>query len=162
MTPRAKAVIYINRLLKIDKNYSPLAVREGDEIYPNGIFTFNISRILEDIADGKLSVEMKEINVREWFKTHFQGSVNEEHLSAVDISRPVIQGEIRPNMFNIIDGNHRITKAYRDGVEMIDSYVLKGEQLVSFFTTKKLRVTHIFSHIMVALDICHDLLLQGS
>ena len=26
----------------------------------------------------------------------------------------------------------------------------------------RLRVTHIFSHIMVTLDICHDLLLRGS
>jgi hypothetical protein len=58
-------------------------------------------------------------------------------LLSVDITKPVIQGEIRPNKFEIIDGNHRITKAYRDGVERIGSYVLKGEQFISFFTTKQ-------------------------
>jgi hypothetical protein len=66
------------------------------------------------------------------FKTHIMGSVNEEHLLSVDITKPVIQGEIRLNRFEIIDGHHRITKAYRGGVERIDSYVLKGEQLISF------------------------------
>ena len=35
-----------------------------------------------------------------------------------------------------------------------------GTAKIEWVTT--LRVTHIFSHIMVALDICHDLLLQGS
>jgi len=34
------------RKLKLDKKYTPLPANESDEIYPNGIFNFNISRIL--------------------------------------------------------------------------------------------------------------------
>jgi hypothetical protein len=79
--------------------------------------------------------EMQPINVSQWFKTHIKGVVNEEHLPTVDVTKSVLQAEIRPSKFEIIDGHHRITKAYRDGVESVDSYVLKGEQLIPFFTT---------------------------
>lgn len=52
---------------------------------------------------------------------------------AIDITKPVLQAEIRPGMFEIIGGHHRLEKACRDSVEFIDSYKLKGEQLVPFF-----------------------------
>lgn len=133
MAPRT--AIKNKRLLKIDKNYVPLPTNEGDEIYANGIFTFNISKMLEFIADGKLSAEMQPINVIQWFKTHVKGVVNEEYLPTVDVTKPVLQAEIRPTRFEIIDGHHRIEKAYRDSVESIESYVLKGEQLIPFLTT---------------------------
>jgi len=126
-----------NRKIMLDKNYIPLPTKEGDEIYPNGIFNFNISRILEHISTGQLDVEKELINVKEWFKTHFRGSVNEKHLPMVDTTKPVLQAEIRPGMFEIIDGNHRMEKAYRNDVEFVISYKLKGEQLISFFADKR-------------------------
>jgi len=97
-----------SRKLKLDKKYKPFPTNDGDEIYANGIFNFNISRILKQIKAGKLDVEEEQINVNEWFKTHCRGSVNEEHLPMVDIKKPVLQAEIRPGMFEIIDGNHRM------------------------------------------------------
>lgn len=117
--------------------YTPLATNDGDEIYPNGIFKFNISRILEHIATGKLRAMKAPINVIEWFKTHSGGSINEDHLPVVDITKPVLQAEIRPGMFEIIDGNHRMEKAYRDKFEFVNSYKLKGEQLLPFFVDKR-------------------------
>ena len=122
-----------SRKLNPDMDYRPLPTNIGDEIYPNGIFHFNISRIIEHITSGMLIVEKERIHVNKWFKMHFRGSVNEEHLPTVDVAKPVIQAEIRLGMFEIIDGNHRIEKAYRDGVEFVDSFKLKGEQLVPFF-----------------------------
>lgn len=121
------------RIFNLDKHYTPLPTNIGDEIDRNGVFHFNISRIIEHITSGKLVVEKERIHVNKWFLTHFRGSVNEEHLPTVDVTKPVIQAEIRPGMFEIIDGNHRIEKAYRDGVEFINSFKLKGEQLVLFF-----------------------------
>lgn len=82
---------------------------------------------------GKLEVEKEKINVKEWFRLHFRGLVNEEHLSMVDISKPVLQAEIRPGMLEIIDGNHRMERAYREGIEFVESYKLKGEQLLPYF-----------------------------
>ena len=107
---------------------------EGDEIYPNGIFNFSISRIIEHINSGELDAEKEKINVKEWFESHFRGFVKEEHLPNVDVTKPIIQAEIRPGMFDIIDGNHRIERAYRDGIEFIDSYKLTGEQLLPCFS----------------------------
>lgn len=122
-----------SRKLKLNKEYRPLPANPGDEIYPNGIFNFNISRILEDIASGRLEAEKELINVSEWFKTHFRPCVNEHHLPHVDITKPVIQAEVCPGIFVIIDGNHRMEKAFRDRVEFIDSYKLKGDQLIPYF-----------------------------
>lgn len=34
-------------------------------------------------------------------------------------------------MFEIIDGNHRMERAFREGVEFIDSYKLKGDNRIS-------------------------------
>ena len=102
-------------------------------IYPNGIFNFNISKILEHIPAGKLEAEIELIKVSEWFKRHSRDSVNEDHLPTVDITKPVLQAEIRPGVFEIIDGNHRIEKACRNDVEFVNSYKLKGEQLVAYF-----------------------------
>lgn len=126
-----------NRRIKLDKNFIPLPNDVGDEIYPNGIFNFSISRILEHIASGKLKAEEEQINVGEWFKLHIRGAVNEEHLTKVNVRKPVIQAEIRPDRFEIIDGNHRMERAFREGVEFIDSYRLKGEQLLPYFADER-------------------------
>ena len=121
-----------NRRIKLDENYTPYPTLDDDEIYPNGIFMFTISRITEHIRSGELNAEKEKINVSEWFQSRFHGSVNEEHLPTVDVSKPVIQAEIRPGTFEIIDGNHRMERAFRDGIEFIDSYKIRGEQLLPY------------------------------
>lgn len=54
-------------------------------------------------------------------------------MPRIDISKPVLQAEIRPGVFEINDGNHRIKKACRNDVEFVDSNMIMGEQLVAFF-----------------------------
>lgn len=115
-----------NRLLTINKNFIPLSPIEGDEIYAIGIFHLNITRISDHIKRGILHVKKEKIFINEWFKNHFHGSINEDHLPTVDITKPVLKAEIRPEMFSIIDGNHRIVKAYRESVPLIHSYKIKG------------------------------------
>jgi hypothetical protein len=129
----------INRSTKVYLSRGELVILcydwlyEGDEFFPNGIFNFNISRILEDINAGLLQVEYEEILVQEWCRTHGHGSINEEHLPTVDVTKSILQAEIRPGMFKIIDGNHRIEKAFRDGILSIHSYKLRGEHLIPYF-----------------------------
>jgi hypothetical protein len=53
-----------NKIIKLDKNYIPLPSIACDEIFPNGIFNFIISRILEHIDAGLLEVDRERINVR--------------------------------------------------------------------------------------------------
>lgn len=126
----------IGRDLKLVKDYTPFPIGEGDEIYPNGIFHFNISKIQEHIKNGTLTVEEESVSVSEWFTCHFRGSVNEDHLPAVDVSKTIIQAEIRPGHFEIIDGNHRLEKAYRQGMKYVNSFKLQGEQLVPYFISE--------------------------
>ena len=58
---------------------------------------------------------MERINIKKWEKTHcMSDSLNEEHLKTVNTRKPVIQAEISIGRFEIIDGNHRFEKAFRD------------------------------------------------
>ncbi|TSA38196.1 MAG: hypothetical protein D4R64_03990 [Porphyromonadaceae bacterium] len=126
------------RTLRLNKNFIPCIAYENEEIYPNGIFHFNISRILEHIISGQLIVEQEDICVPDWYKSHFTShDFNEDHLKTVNLEKPVIQAEISPGRYNIIDGNHRLERAYRDNVKSIKSYKLKGEQLVDYFIDVK-------------------------
>lgn len=74
--------------------------------------------------------------------------------------------------------SHHSQSAFHDITSLLDTFpkTITPPKFFSIFYSKPLgvdgigetiaiiefRVTHIFSHIMVALDICHDLLLQGS
>jgi len=117
--------------------YVPCPVKENDEIFRNGVFHFNISKILEDIHSGKLVVGKECIDIKEWFKWNgHHSSLNEEHLPTVNIESIIIQAEIRPGIFTIIDGNHRIEKAFRLGKSSINSYKIMGEQLIPYFITE--------------------------
>ena len=40
-------------------------------------------------------------------------------------------------LYNVIDGNHRLERAFRDGVEQIAAYRVKAEDHLSFLTTDK-------------------------
>jgi hypothetical protein len=123
------------RALKLIKNYSPKQQMSDEiEIYPNGIFQFSISMILEDIESGLFAPKMERINIEKWRKTHTTSSgLNEEHLQCVDTKKPIIQAEIRIGKFEIIDGNHRFEKAFMDGKKTINSYIIYGEELVKYF-----------------------------
>ena len=102
--------------LKLKKNYIPKKqINEELEIYKNGIFNFFISKILEDIENGVFEPKMERINIEKWKKTHCtNNSLNEEHLKMVNTKKPIIQAEISIGRFEIIDGNHRFEKAFRD------------------------------------------------
>ncbi|MCA0991402.1 ParB N-terminal domain-containing protein [Pseudalkalibacillus hwajinpoensis] len=132
-----------DRKIKMNKNYVPLVCNVGDEIFRNGLFYFNITRMTEDIHAGHLHVDIEMIDVKEWFNSHFHSSINEEHLPLVNVDSPIIQAEIRPGMYEIIDGNHRIEKAYREELPTIQSYKLKGEQLLPYFKDKELYVAFV-------------------
>lgn len=126
------------RTMHLNINFTPCPIKENDEIFGVGIFRFNISKILEDIHSGELVVAKENIDIKEWFRWHgHHSSLNEDHLPKVDIESIIIQAEIRPGIFSIIDGNHRIEKAFRLGKSSICSFKLVGEQLIPYFITSK-------------------------
>ena len=123
----------VRRKLKIDSRFTPCSVEDGDEMYPNGIFVFNITKMTEYIMHSRIPCE--EVQVRDFSRG--SSKFKEDHLPAVDINRPIIIAEISPDRYNVIDGNHRIEKARRLGMETILAYRLGPEHHMQFLTTSE-------------------------
>jgi len=123
----------VNRKLKINKNFTPCPIDDEDEMYPNGIFVFNITKMAEFIHQHK-SILCEDVLVKDFFAG---SKFNEDHLATVDVTKPIIVAEISPGRFNIIDGNHRMEKARRLGMEKIPAYKIGPEQHMQFLTTEK-------------------------
>jgi len=129
------------KMLKVDNNFTPCPINKGDELFPNGIFEFNITRILEYIENNPNEVDLVEVAVDDFFKGF--SSIDESHVDSVEISRPVILVEISPGHYNLIDGNHRMEKARRMGINSILAYRLNVKQHMNFLTNKKAYLSYI-------------------
>lgn len=123
----------LNRKLKISKNFKPCTIDDGDELYPNGIFVFNITKMAEFTQNQNITCE--EVLVKDFSRG--SSKWNESHLETVDVAKPVIVAEISPERYNVIDGNHRMEKARRLGLEKVPAYKLSQEQHMQFLTTEK-------------------------
>jgi hypothetical protein len=121
--------------LKVDRHFSACPVDEDDELYPNGIFVFNITKLSEFIQNNPDSFRREEVMVKD-FPGRFS-SLDESHLADADLSRPVILAEIAPGRFNVIDGNYRMEVARRSGIQKIPAYRLGPEVHLKFLTTEK-------------------------
>jgi len=127
--------------LKAQSNFVPCPVADGDELFPNGIFVFNITKMLEYIQENPDDLILEEVAVSN-FNERFS-SINESHMDSVEISQPVILAEISPGHYNLIDGNHRIEKARRTGIQSIQAYKLNVKQHMRFLTSKKAYAAYI-------------------
>lgn len=103
----------MTQILKTDADFTPCPIQDGDELFRNGFFVFNITRMLEYLKNNPDEIDRVEITVSD-FLTEFS-SIAESHVESVDISRPVVLAEISPGYYNLIDGNHRMEKARRSG-----------------------------------------------
>jgi len=120
--------------LKADKNFTPYPPSPGDEFFPNGIFEFNITRIIEFIQRNHESIALEEVAVSRILKGK---NIDESYMDSVDLSNPVIMAEIAPNLYNLIDGHHRVEKARRLGIDNVRAYKLTVDQHKKFLTSKK-------------------------
>lgn len=121
--------------LKLDSNFEPFPSVEEDELFQNGIFVFNISRMLGYIQDNPDIFMPEIVAVKKIYSTY--SAINEEHLDSVDILKPVILAEIAPDRYNLIDGHHRVEKAHRQNIQTIKAYRLKASQHVHFLTSRE-------------------------
>jgi len=124
-----------SELFFADKNFVPASMDDGDELYPNGIFVFNITKMIKYISEHKDDIALESIEVKA-YRNSF-AKLNESHIDETDITVPIILAEISPGRYNVIDGNHRVEKAYRMGVVNINAYRLKPEQHIQFLTSLK-------------------------
>ena len=131
----------MEKILKRDNDFTPCPVATGDELFPNGIFVFNITKIIEYIKENPDNIPLEEVGVSDFFKGF--SSINESYVDSVEISKAVILVEISPGRYNLIDGNHRMEKARRMGINNIRAYKLNVEQHLRFLTSKKAYVAFI-------------------
>jgi hypothetical protein len=124
----------LNRKLKINKKFKPCPIDDGDELYPNGIFVFNITKMAEFIQKNP-NITTEEVAVRDF--SLGSSKFKESHLATVDANNPVIVAEISPGRYNVIDGNHRMEKARRLNIEKLQAYKLSPEQHLQFLTTEQ-------------------------
>ena len=129
------------KMLRLENDFTPCPVATGDELFPNGIFVFNITKILEYIQKNPDSITLGEVAVSDFFEGF--SSVNEAYLDSVEISQPVIVAEISPGLYNLIDGNHRMEKARRMGIKSLPAYKLNVDQHILFLTSTKAYVTYV-------------------
>ena len=129
------------KMLRLENDFTPCPVSTGDELFPNGIFVFNITKILEYIQKNPDSITLGEVAVSDFFEGFT--SVNEAYMDSVEISQPVIVAEISPGLYNLIDGNHRMEKARRMGIKSLPAYKLNVDQHILFLTSTKAYVTYV-------------------
>jgi hypothetical protein len=124
----------VNDLLEVDKNYQCCKPFNEDELCRSGIFVWNITRIHEFIKENKSEFKPTKIDVAKY--RHSYSRINEHHLPSVDLSKPIILAEINPMIeYSVIDGHHRIEKAYREGIKNLYAYKLNVKQQIQFFTS---------------------------
>lgn len=128
----------LNRKLKI-KNFKPCPAEEADELYPNGIFVFNITKMMQFIQDNDIPCE--EVLVKDFSRG--SSKFTDDYIETVDVTKPVIIAEISPGRFNVIDGNHRMEKARRLGIDKVMAYKLSPEQHLQFLTTEKSYLAYV-------------------
>lgn len=127
--------------LKHNKDFIPCPVQTEDELFSNGVFVFNISRMIEDLQSKSAGIPISEFQFSECYCN--SDSFNEAHIDSVNLDKPIILAEIAPNRYNVIDGNHRVEKAKRTGSSSLPCYRLQPIQHTKYLTTRKAYDTYV-------------------
>ncbi|MBF0595201.1 MAG: hypothetical protein HQL22_09560 [Candidatus Omnitrophica bacterium] len=126
--------------MKVDKSFVPCSVADGDEMYANGIFVFNITKMIECLGADPDGIALESVAVSDLWES---SSINEPHVDSVDVSKPVIMAEIAPGKYNLIDGNHRVAKACKMGIKSVQAYRFNVQQHMRFLTDSKAYATYV-------------------
>ena len=120
--------------LKRRKTFEPCTVDAGDEFYANGIFEFNITRLLAFIDARPEQYPVGSIAVAD-IPNYGDTGKDESTVRSADLSRAILLAEIAPGFYNLIDGNHRIARARRDGVLAVPVRRVRCPDHVPFLTS---------------------------
>src|SRR5579863_1109416 len=121
--------------LRRDPQFQPCTAEPGDELYPNGIFEFNISRLIAFISAHPERFPTEAVELSEIPDYGSSTRLEDAAVQAADLSRPVLLAEIAPARFSLIDGHHRVAKARRMLSATITAYRVRCPDHVSFLTS---------------------------
>jgi len=124
------------RRLNLDKAFTPLPVDDGDELFPNGIFEFNVTKMLAFIEANPAKFPIEQVEV-EALRRDSSERLDEETIRRADLAAPIVLAEISPGRFSVIDGNHRVERAGREGSKTIAARRIGPEQHLAFLTSAR-------------------------
>lgn len=120
--------------LKLNRNFQPCTAEPDDELYPNGLFLFNISRLLAFINAHPEQFTVEPIEVADL--AHYDEEPSDkEAIRTANLSRPIVLAEISPGLYNLIDGHHRAARARRDGVRILPGWRIRFPEHVAFLAS---------------------------
>ncbi|MDE3110061.1 MAG: hypothetical protein KGL02_08980 [Acidobacteriota bacterium] len=120
--------------LTVDPCFQPCPIEDGDECYPNGMFEFNITRLLAFIDAHADRFPIVQVALAE-LSVIGDSKLDPETMRTADLSRPIVLAEIAPNRYNVIDGHHRIGRARRDGVRSLSGRKIRCPEHLAFLTS---------------------------
>lgn len=118
--------------------YTTCQLKNGDEPFQFLAVTWNVTEALKyaqkSLKPGKMDKETAAHYYNNFIKPLIY--VNESHIKDVDITKPGLLVEIseNPSTCIVIDGNHRLTRAYREGKEF-SCYKISFAEQFRFITT---------------------------
>lgn len=107
-------VCRVGAKLKLDRKFQPCPTETGDELYRNGIFIFNITRLLAFVGAHADAFPVESVELADIPDYGSDGRLDKEAVCAAGLLRPILFAEIAPGRYNLIDGHHRVAKARRE------------------------------------------------
>ncbi len=86
--------------LKADKTFKPLPVEENEEFFRNGIFEFNVTKLLAFIKDHPAEFQVEQIELNSLYRGTGE-TLNEETVRNANLAPPILLAEISPGSFTI-------------------------------------------------------------
>jgi hypothetical protein len=128
--------------LKLSPSFEPCPFEEGEEAFRNGIFEFNVTRMMAFIEAHPDRFPREDVAVAS-VPNYGDELRDEATIATADLSRPVLFAEIAPGRFNLIDGNHRMARARRDGVPTLPAHRIHCPDHVAFLTSLMAYQTYV-------------------
>jgi len=75
--------------INASKNFKPCEIEDNDEYFPNGIFVFNITKMISYIEENKNAIQLENINFEDNHDKEFS-SEEEDYINSTNLNRPVI------------------------------------------------------------------------
>jgi len=136
------------RTITLNTDFVPCAVAAQDEFFRNGIFVFNITKLKTYIEAHRDAFATSNIDVAYYHTLQANMKLKDDYIQQADLARPVILAEITPDRYemgmasgptdyyargyNLIDGHHRVEKAYRLRIMTLQAYIVRMEQHINF------------------------------
>jgi len=123
--------------LERNRRFQPCPAEPGDELYPNGIFELHITGLLDFIRAHPERFAAERVELEEIPDYGGSDSLDEATIHAANLSRPILLAEIAPNRYSVIDGNHRVARARREGLRRILAYRARCPEHVACLTSTR-------------------------